>query len=306
LRHTLDQHPSFRARKDSSPETSVFARPHRIFKLDKENGRRPWRYLLENESAARELGQQLGARADWERSWRRWVVGWLEGRDAESLRAIRWRAAGRHHQLRAFFRSAHEARGCQRLLEKTPRHVLFLPEVFATFPKAQVLICVRHPVEVYSSLKKRLARSLADGIQPDRGGWQRIDLDEFVGRYARIVDIALARVASQPGQCRLVRYEALTGEPERELRAICEFLGEPFDEVSLLGERQVARDDHGSPNPRARLVANYKRWSEFISAEDAGAIESRLTGPMARLGYEPVSGADIDPRTAGACAPGRP
>ena len=289
LRSTLDRHPAFRSRRDVSPETNVFETPERVFKLHKRVGRRALGYLLEDEDVVRDLRRQLGPRWVWQYGWRGWVDFWSDRSESEVSRVRRWRIQGHHHQLRAFFHAASTARGCRRLLEKTPKHVHFLPELFETFPRARVLMCIRHPVEVYSSLKKRLQRERLEGSDPGRGDWQSIDVEEFVRRYDQIATISLEWAASCPDRCRLVRYEALTADPRRELCSICGFLGEPFDEEALLGSSRIVRDASGSPAPEGRLAENQKRWRDFISEDDATAIEAGLAEPMARLGYESVA-----------------
>ncbi|MCZ6783945.1 MAG: sulfotransferase [Proteobacteria bacterium] len=268
LRHTLDQHPAFRVQREMrgggrvrSPETGVFVDPERVFAIRDPRGRRLLRYLLGNEGAAAEMLDALGPRQDWPRE--RWP-----------------------ELLRVFFSFAKRARGVRRVLEKTPRHVHHLDRLYAAFPRARVLLCMRHPVDVQSSLQKRRRERLAAGRPPAPGGWQALTRADFTGVYAEVSELVLDRARRDPERALLVRYEDLTRDPRTHLQRVCTFVGEPFDESVLLGGLAVDRDAEGSPRNRGRIVANEKNWEVYLEVEEASALEDSLAGPLRALGYE--------------------
>jgi len=144
--------------------------------------------------------------------------------------------------VRAFF--AHAACSVypgRRPLEKTPTHVQCLPRVFALFPRACVLACVRDPVEVAVSYRRRLAREQALGRAPGGWGWLDQTDEQLIQRFRR-VDRALRESAVLvPGQVFQVPYAWLTADPPAALTAICEFIGEAFDSA-LLAPKAGRRD----------------------------------------------------------------
>lgn len=136
--------------------------------------------------------------------------------------------------IRAFFaHAAHEVYPGQRPLEKTPAHVHRLPQLFALFPQARVLACVREPTEVVDSYRRRLRRELAAGKPADAVAWLALTDEQLIQRFRR-VDRALREAAARmPGQVFQVPYAWLTADPPVALAAICEFIGEPFDPALL-------------------------------------------------------------------------
>lgn len=129
----------------------------------------------------------------------------------------------------------------RRPLEKTPSHVHCLPQLFALFPQARVLACVREPVEVVDSYRKRLRREQALGKPPEAWGWLDQTDTQLINQFRR-VDRALRDAAVlTPGQVFQVPYAWLTADPPAALAALCEFIGEPFDPV-LLAPRAGRRD----------------------------------------------------------------
>ena len=87
----------------------------------------------------------------------------------------------------------------------------------------------------------------------------------------------------------LLSYEAFTADPERGLRAVCEFLGEPYRR-SLLKDFDVqeVRVAHweGSPLLYGRIITTTtKEWRDYLSEQDARRVEELLLPELARFGY---------------------
>lgn len=274
LRNTLERHPRFAPRHRGTAETRVFAKPERILRILEPEGAALLEFFLEDREAAAAM-LELARRV----------------RPSLASRFSRdpFVRAGHPHRIRVFFHAARAARGVARMLEKTPVHALHLREVFTTYPAARVLACVRHPVDVYSSYRKRLAKVRERDRYRDALDWLEQDPDAFAASYRDCVDAILAAQATAPGRLQLVDYDTLTARPERELRRICAFLEEPFEAGPLLEDVEVRRDEHGSPRLRARLAPNEKDWRSFLSEADAARVEARLGPTMASLGYSPYS-----------------
>jgi Sulfotransferase family len=74
-----------------------------------------------------------------------------------------WLPNRNHLVLRSYF-FAWQARGCPRLVEKTPTNIRRLPKLARTFPAGRFLYIHRHPVDVFTSYRRRAA------VDPDAAG----------------------------------------------------------------------------------------------------------------------------------------
>ena len=175
--------------------------------------------------------------------------------DDDLIRAFFWLAAERVYPGR-------------RPLEKTPSHVHALPALFRIFPQARVLACVRDPVDIRASYRKRLAREQALGKPPEAWAWLALSDEQFVGGLRR-VNKALREIGqARPGQVFQVPYAWITMQPEPALRQICAFIGEPFDSAML--------------TPRAEAKSRIDpRLSEPIAAQPPPTLDrpSAASGP---------------------------
>ena len=292
LRHTLERHEAFRPRVPGAEETKVFSDPGLARRILDPEGARLLKHLAGDESAARRLLDDVNALdASLERIDRRLARRLVRTTASRRFRVARFRAEGGPHVARLFFHHARVARGTRRVLEKTPNHALFLDEMRATFPRMRAILCLRHPIDAYSSYRKRLERDRRRGVDEDKIAWLRTSPKRFSRKYVRWVDAMLAFERRHPDQAMRVRYEELTASPEETLDRVFAFVGEtpiPHDD----GE-QPKHDRHGAPrSARTRIVENRKRWSDFLSAGEAERIESRVAATMVRLGYDRYIGSE--------------
>ena len=115
-------------------------------------------------------------------------------------------------------------RGAPRWVEKTPRH-LEVPElIVATWPRARIVRIVRDPRDAAVSLT-----NVPFGTT---------SLLTNLSVLARMNEAA-AGFYHDPRQAHTLRYEDLVADPERELRRICEFVGEAY-EPGMLHDRSGA------------------------------------------------------------------
>lgn len=199
-----------------------------------------------------------------------------------------WRAAGEHHVVRRYFLEAHRRRGAERLIEKTPTHINWVPHLKIAFPGASFIFITRHPLDVLSSYWKRYRN------EGEMSEWANITADEFSTRWEHVTRRALTLAKNEP-RFLLVRYEELTADPETTVRKILDQLGEPFDEACLLrdsGEDQIRPGVkavllRGDPHMLSSVVTNTKRWDEHVDQTTAEQVERRLRRTMAVVGYEP-------------------
>jgi hypothetical protein len=144
--------------------------------------------------------------------------------------------------VRAFFAfAAQRVYHGQRPLEKTPAHVHSLARVFSVFPQARVLACVREPIEVVDSYRRRLEREQSLGKPREAWGWLEQTDEQLIQQFRR-VDRALTEAAQQaPGQVFQVPYGWLNADPQAAMTAICKFIGEPFD-PAVMSAKAAWRD----------------------------------------------------------------
>lgn len=274
LYRTLQKHPTFRPLTPNLVETDVFAHLWRTFMFGPGYPDPLVRFMLGDASeydaflrAIRPL-RVLSAVLAPVNYLLRDRVGWL------------WYLNGHHLVLRAYFFHAWRARGCRRLVEKTPTNTVHLPELARTFPRARFLYIHRHPVDAFTSFRRRAA------VDPN-AGWAALALEEFCRRYAAGAQRALAWGEAAPGTLLLVRYEALTTEPVDTFAEVCDFLGEP--PVPEAVEEPAPDPDHWPVDPHlwSGIVAQTKRWQDFITPDEVAELQGRLSPTMAALGYAP-------------------
>lgn len=104
-------------------------------------------------------------------------------------------------------------------------------------------------------------------------------------------DLLPPRAGGLSGRCRLVRYEELIEDPERELRALCDWLGLAFEAGML--------SFHEDPESRADarktefwrnldqpvMRSNRAKFLEELSPADVAVFESVAGAELAQLGY---------------------
>jgi len=279
LRFTLARLPTFRGKDEKAAETFAFVRPESIASILEPEGRRLLRYYFGDRFEAEALLAALAnipAAAIVEAGDRA-----RSSRDREDA----WRAAQHHHRLRLFFHFAARARGVKRLLEKTPTHVHYVPEIRATFPRAKFLFCLRHPIETFASFRKRLAAEEQRGRKEHRLEWLKVSVGRFCGDFNKVVRDIEAAQAEDPSCGIVVDYAALTRDPRSTLRSVCEAIAEPFDEAALFGHADEVRTSDGTPQPEGRVVRNESDWRKHMTGEEARDIESRLGAIYERYGY---------------------
>lgn len=106
-------------------------------------------------------------------------------------------------------------RGKARWADKTPLYALSIDFVTEVFPDAQIVHVIRDGRDVVVSHRKRF------------GYWSAV---KCVVKWPRYIRTARAFGATlPPGQYHELRYEDAVGEPDKSLRALFEFLGEPWE-----------------------------------------------------------------------------
>lgn len=186
----------------------------------------------------------------------------------------------------AYLWFAWQGRHVERLLEKTPQHVRQLERVFRCFPRASVVVLVRHPLDVYASFKSRLERGIASGLSEDRLEWLRVTPGSFAERYVESTRAAVSAAARFPAQVHFIRYEHLTAEPEQTFRAVLDLLQVPWDDrVIEDADAAPAQPNYGRLSPQGAVAANPSVWPTVMSVEEARDVERATASARDQLGY---------------------
>lgn len=103
--------------------------------------------------------------------------------------------------------------GASIFLDKTPRYYLILPELRRVFPRAKIVILVRHPLAVASSIFS----SWLDGE------WS--ELHKYAVDLVDAPKLILSFIDEEDDSALVVRYEEFVAAPSASTRTLCEELG---------------------------------------------------------------------------------
>ncbi|MFD7628574.1 sulfotransferase family protein [Streptomyces sp. NPDC059851] len=138
-----------------------------------------------------------------------------------------------HHQL--------EASGKNVLVEKTPGNAGMWRRISACWPRARYVFLLRHPLHVLDSLAEIFRGQLADRSLP----YSAQEVEEKI-RSSALEQLAPMVEAVAEARAHLdgitVRYEDLTTSPETVTKALCEYLGIPWEATML----EYGSHDHGA------------------------------------------------------------
>lgn len=184
--------------------------------------------------------------------------------------------------LATVFRAYAQRFGKPRWGDKRPAYYQYLPILRALFPDAQYVSIVRDGRDCVASL--------------ERMTWWTRGTYAAVSAWTQAVDYA-ARAARQlpPGSLHQVRYEQLVSDPESELTALCDFLGEDYDDAMARPRRiaRVAVPRRKKWHARTRKAVNDAAvggWEEQLQPWQVELCEAVMGGRLRAHGY-PVSGA---------------
>lgn len=187
-------------------------------------------------------------------------------------------------------------------LDKTPRYYRILPQLRQVFPRARYVVLLRNPAAVLSSIIHTWVNNNWTGFDYFR--------DDLLLAPALITEFLTAAGK----QALHVRYESLLLEPETTVRAVCDYLQQPYHpELLRYGERAPLAGRYGDPSGISRhnmpSIESLNRW--FIHARDP-QVNHLLTAYLsdlkpdliAKMGYD----SDVLLAALGSVAqgPGRP
>jgi len=187
----------------------------------------------------------------------------------------------------AVFRRCSGMGDARRWGDKTPKYSLYARKMAAVFPEAFFIHMIRDARDVYLSMK--LARWF--------GGSAR-----RIGKYWRSTTESAAELRTVcSSRYREVHYEELVKDPEKQLRDICEVLGENFERAMLSFYESAAtetapwEESLHSKTRRAPRYQDLERWRKELSILEILLIESVVYKTMLSVGQKPHFGPAWEP-----------
>jgi hypothetical protein len=158
-------------------------------------------------------------------------------------------------------------------VEKTPGNEKLYTTYRAWFPQAKFIHIIRDPRDNYTSYVRK------------RGTWR---VEKFADDWSRSAKLALER--KELPHYHVLRYEDLVTEPEREMRAVADFLGIEFQDSLLKptragtvwGGNSMFGDNKGKIH-----AGTLGRYSEHLEPSLLEKLESYLYDEMQAWGYAP-------------------
>ncbi len=182
---------------------------------------------------------------------------------------------------RAIMLSKAKQRGCPRYGDKTPFHASYIGTILKDFPDARIIHILRDPRPTCLSLKD---------MPWAPGSW--ILNNRYMSRLAK-------EVAPYRDRIHELRLEDLLEDPESQMRAVLEYVGEAWDERVLNHVAHIPEDDV-PPFPwlltatRPRGAVKKRSWLETMPPEWIRQVEHRNRYWFENYGY-PLAELDNEP-----------
>jgi hypothetical protein len=164
-------------------------------------------------------------------------------------------------------------------VEKTPHAVRWVPHLKTSFPQARFLYILRHPIDVYTSYRRRYEND------PERTAWANISPEAFAASWAASTRRALGFARAERSFL-MIRYEEFTRDTEGVLRRVMGHLGEAFDQECIPRDLPVPASSPLERPLYSAVVRETKRWQDYVDAAVTAELQRRLSETMALAGYE--------------------
>jgi hypothetical protein len=168
--------------------------------------------------------------------------------------------------------------GKERWVEKSPEHLLFVRDIRRHFPRSPIIRIVRDPRDVALSLNK--------------APWAPADFLDAILLW-RKYDQASWKFFQDDQNSLTIQYEALLLSPEKELRKVCEFVGESFEptmlDTSKSADHLVTKKDswHRIVNKPVD-ISRIGVWKRELPEGGNRLVEALLGDRISAYGYECV------------------
>ena len=214
----------------------------------------------------------------------RWIVGRTGSRfvdlGLDGDEVVRRIVAGPGTLGSAFgtiFRAYAERFGKPRWGDKRPAYLKNLDVILRLFPDAQIINVVRDGRACVASLKEM--------------SWHTQDLYGTIAAWSRAVDDARRAARTlDPAQWHQLRYEDLVADPDRELAAICAFVGEDYDPAmtrpaAVAGTAVPPFKTWHRRTHEPVTTTRVDSWRDRLTAHEVALCEAALGTRLQECGY---------------------
>jgi hypothetical protein len=177
------------------------------------------------------------------------------------------------------------SRGKRFVGDKSPGYVREMVSLHELWPLARFIHLIRDGRDVWLSVTgwKKADRSVGRFAT-----WTRDPVGTTALWWERSVRLGReAGAALGPTRYQEVRYEDLVEDPARECRALCAFLGLPYDEAMLRYHEGRQRSERGLSAKSAWIppTAGLRDWRTQMAAQDVERFEAAAGDLLDELGY---------------------
>lgn len=176
---------------------------------------------------------------------------------------------------RTWFETYMRRQGKRRWADKTPQTIRILPYLWDLFPTAKFVHMIRD------------GRDVACSIIPQK--WGPDNVKDAAKRWVWCIEAGV-RHRADTARYTEIRYEDLVLHPERELRRLCAWIGEPFDPAMLAHEAKEHDLAPGTESSAAQVgkpiyTSAIGRWKRDLSPSDVRKFERIAGETLEMLGY---------------------
>jgi hypothetical protein len=125
-------------------------------------------------------------------------------------------------------------------VEKTPRHLLYIPEIERQIPDVKFIHVIRNGADVVASLYEATNQHPREWVKGGTPGFQGFTIDECIDRWNQDIQITANYVGKQ-GHF-VVTYEKLVDAPLEILQKLCCSIQVDAEHLRLEDSRQYARE----------------------------------------------------------------
>jgi hypothetical protein len=179
--------------------------------------------------------------------------------------------------------------GAVRWGDKTPIYASYIDLIHRIFPAAQFVHIYRDGRDVALSMI-------------DKWGGKKRHVDVYFAARTWVRRIRQAQAAGTrlgPALYRELHYESLVAEPEQHLRALCDFLGEPYVPAMAaqhtLAQQSVPAGSFHDPVRQPPSSERSARWRREMSPADVRLFQRVAGQQLLALGYELVDAGSMPP-----------
>lgn len=203
--------------------------------------------------------------------------------DTEVLQSAVLEQGGGYGVLyQSFMQQLVQAQGKSRPCDDTPKHLFHLDAIFAFFPQAKVVICVRDPRAYLASYKNYWRRSSESARV--KALYQPLMTSLLWNSVSKKVQEVLAAYSTD--RVMLLQYETLVRQPESEMKRLCAFIEEPYRPELLLVESNNSSFVNEQSNSAGIFSHSLDRWKEDLTSTEIWVCQRINHRAMRRLGYE--------------------